>query len=76
IFEADLWDLGGADHAAFYGEDGSLDAGAVRAAAEALIAQRPRLARPEVHTPNLWGQNGATPPGPSAAGWDTVIKGR
>jgi hypothetical protein len=67
---ADLWDVAQADITAFYNEDGTVNEAELRAAATALVEQRPRLGRPQ--DPRNWGQHGATPSGGSV-GWGTVI---
>jgi hypothetical protein len=72
---ADLWDVGLAEAGQFYTDDGQLDEGQIRAAAGALLEERPRLARPDA--PKQWGQHSAGPPpvesGPS---WSSVINPR
>jgi hypothetical protein len=69
---ADIWDIGSADPAAFYGEDGSLNLAELRAAAGALLDQRPRLGK--AHPAPQWGQHSGAF-GPSRISWNTVIKG-
>jgi hypothetical protein len=68
---ADLWDVGLAEAGQFYGEDGELDEAELRAAAGALIEERPRLGKPGPG-PRQWGQHSAALPaeGPS---WHNVI---
>ncbi|MBB5162485.1 hypothetical protein [Mycobacterium sp. AZCC_0083] len=68
----DLWEVARADVAAFYAEDGTVNEAELRAAAGALIEQRPRLAAPGRPRPE-WGQHGGTPPGEHKAGWGDVI---
>lgn len=74
----DLWDVGQADVNAFYGDDGTLNDAELRAAAGAIVEQRPRLAKqPETPpTPN-WGQvsAGHAPPG-SGPSWGDIINPR
>lgn len=69
---ADLWEVGGADASAFYGDDGTLNTAELRAAAGALIEQRPRLAKPPALAPQ-WGQNGTRPPPSGGPSWSEVI---
>jgi hypothetical protein len=66
----DIWDIGQADPALFYAEDGSLNLAELRAAAGALIDQRPRLGK--AHPRPQWGQTSGELP---AAGisWSTVL---
>jgi hypothetical protein len=68
----DLWEVGQADVGVFYNDDGTVNADDLRAAAAALIEQRPRLGKPVVT--QRWqnaGQHTGKPPGKT--GWDSVI---
>ncbi|PQE01400.1 hypothetical protein CYL16_04775 [Mycobacterium sp. EPG1] len=71
---ADLWDIGLADHTAFYTETGELDEAELRAAAGALIDQRPKLAKPAGPRHLDFGQFRSPPPQPGG-GWSDLIKG-
>jgi hypothetical protein len=68
----DLWDIAQADVTAFYNEDGTVNEAELRAAASALIDQRPRLAKPQGPRWQNAGQGSRPVPGP--VGWDSVIK--
>lgn len=69
---ADLWDLGSADPADFYDSD-DLNQDALRAAASALVSQRPGLAKTKTFDgPRNWGQ--ASAPAPTPTSWNQVIK--
>jgi hypothetical protein len=70
---ADLWDIGQADLAGFYNDDGELDEGPLRAAAGALCEMRPKLAKPRGPQWQNFGQYAAPPP-PPKAGWNSVLK--
>jgi hypothetical protein len=70
---ADLWDVAQADHATFYNDDGTVNADELRAAAAALIEQRPRLGKPP-RPPAQWGQGGTIAPSGGSVGWGDVIK--
>lgn len=70
----DLWDIGQADLAGFYTDDGELDEAQLRAAAGALIDMRPKLAKPAGPRWQNFGQHTAPPP-PPRTGWGTVING-
>ncbi|WP_324666444.1 Hypothetical protein MUW33_2786 [Mycobacterium canetti] len=72
---ADLWDVGKAELAGFYGENDAVDADAVRAAAQALLDTRPGLAKTKPAGPRSWGQHGGTPPA-GGASWAGVIAAR
>jgi hypothetical protein len=70
---ADLWEIARADVAAFYNDDGTVDEAELRAAAGALIEQRPRLALPN-RTPS-WGQHsGEGGHRDGGATWGDIIK--
>jgi hypothetical protein len=70
---ADLWEIAQADVVAFYNEDGTVNEAELRAAAGALVEQRPRLALPN-RTPS-WGQHsGDGGFGDGKASWGDVIK--
>jgi hypothetical protein len=69
---ADLWDVGLAAAGQFYTEAGELDEGQIRAAAGALLEERPRLAKaPE--TPSFWGQTSGPATPSSGPSWADVI---
>jgi hypothetical protein len=68
----DLWEIAQADVAAFYGDDGTLNEAELRAAAGALIDQRPRLAKPMGPRLQNAGQYSSPPPQPMD--WGSVIK--
>lgn len=70
----DLWDIGQADYAQFYNENGELDEAELRAAAGALIETRPKLAKPPGPRHHDFGQYRLPPPPPSG-GWSDLIKG-
>jgi hypothetical protein len=69
----DLFDVGGAEVADFYSDSGELNDAELRAAAGALIEERPRLGKPKFT--RSWGQVSGVPPaeGPS---WSNVINPR
>jgi hypothetical protein len=70
---ADLWEVAQAAVAAFYNDDGTVNEAELRAAAGALIEQRPRLAKPG-RPPAQWGQNSGQERGyGDAVGWGDVI---
>jgi hypothetical protein len=72
----DLFDIGQVDVNAFYDDDGTLNEGELRAAAGALLEERPRLGKPRPAGPRWqnFGQN--QPPPPSRGGdWNQVLKG-
>ena len=71
---ADIWEIGKAELAQFYSDDGALRDDELRAAAGALIEQRPRLAKSEAETPQPrnWGQYGAISPAQPPS-WGAVI---
>ncbi|OBK58296.1 hypothetical protein A5656_16615 [Mycobacterium gordonae] len=73
---ADLFDIGQIDITAFYDEDGTLNEGELRAAAGALLEERPRLGKPQPTGPR-WQNFGqyAPPPPARGAGWSDVLKG-
>jgi hypothetical protein len=68
----DLREVGGVDAAPFYNEDGTLNEAELRAAAGALIAERPRLGKPPEPRWQNFGQYPSPPPG--RLGWDSVPK--
>jgi hypothetical protein len=70
---ADLWDIGQADLSAFYDDDGTLDEEQLRAAAGALIDQRPKLGKPRGPSHHNFGQFSKPPPRIGIA-WDAVLK--
>jgi hypothetical protein len=69
----DLWDIGQADLAGFYNDDGELDEGQLRAAAGALCEMRPKLAKPRGTQWQNFGQYSPPPP-PPKTGWNSVLK--
>lgn len=74
---ADLFDIGQATLADFFDDDGNVREDELRAAAAALLDQRPRLAKttriaPE---PSSWGQ-GSGKRTPAKSGWKDVVGGR
>lgn len=72
----DLFDIGGAELAGFYTEDGSVNEAELRAAAGALLEQRPRLAKQQTgHQRRSWGQHSAAPPVEDNSGWQRVLGG-
>ena len=72
----DLFEIGGADLATFFDDGGALDEAELRAAAGALVEQRPRLAKPG-RPPAQWGQtSGPERPVEREPGWGDVIGGR
>lgn len=68
---ADLWDVAQADHATFYNDDGTVNTDELRAAATALIEQRPRLGKPAPQ--RQWGQSGDIGHTGGGVSWGTVI---
>ncbi|WP_024445637.1 hypothetical protein [Mycolicibacterium iranicum] len=70
----DLWDIGQADYAQFYNDNGELDEAELRAAAGALIETRPKLAKPAGPRHLDFGQFRSPPPQPGG-GWSDLIKG-
>jgi hypothetical protein len=71
---ADLWQIGQADPSAFFNDAGELDETELRAAAGALVDERPRLARPRGPRHENFGQFTQAPP-PKRIGWNEVIGG-
>ncbi|ELR85688.1 MULTISPECIES: hypothetical protein [Mycobacterium] len=75
----DIWDVGQADPALFYSDDGTLNDAELRAAAGAIVDQRPRLAKQTEpsRSPN-WGQvsAGHAPPGSGGPSWGDIINPR
>lgn len=74
----DLWDIGQVEPADFFGDDGTLNDAELRAAADALVEQRPRLAKqPELARSFNWGQvsAGHAPPG-AGPSWSDIINPR
>jgi hypothetical protein len=69
----DLFDIGRAELGDYFDDEGTLNEHEVRAAASALITQRPGLGKAGRTTPKKWGQTG-TPP-PASIDWGSVIKG-
>ena len=73
---ADLWEIGHLEVSEFIGDDGEIDEDELREAANALIEQRPGLAKAELREPEPknWGQHGGRPP--ASVGWESVIASR
>ena len=69
----DLWEIGQADVATFYTDDGSLDEAQLRAAAGALCEMRPKLAKPRGPRWQDFGQGSKPPPSPGV-GWGAVLQ--
>jgi hypothetical protein len=68
----DLWEVGQADVATFYNDDGTLNEAELQAATGALIDQRPRLGKPPGPRHQNFGQ--FTKPPAGTVGWDSVVK--
>ncbi|CAM4413869.1 hypothetical protein MB901379_03884 [Mycobacterium basiliense] len=68
----DLWEVGGADVAAFCNDDGTVNEVELLGAAAALVDMRPRLGKPNPG-PRYWGQHSADVPGDGKVGWSDVI---
>jgi hypothetical protein len=73
---ADLWDLGQAEPADFFSDTDELSSDELRAAAAALLDQRPGLAKTKKFDgPRNWGQSGDLAPA-STSSWNEVVKSR
>lgn len=73
---ADLFEIGMVDVNAFYDDDGTLNEGELRAAAGALLEERPRLGKPRPAGPRWqdFGQHSPPPPA-RGGGWNELLKG-
>lgn len=71
---ADLFDIGQVQPSDFYNDDGTLNEGELRAAAGALLEERPRLGKPQPAGPR-WQNFGqyAPPPPQRGADWSDVL---
>ncbi|GAB4597526.1 hypothetical protein MOKP4_38440 [Mycobacterium avium subsp. hominissuis] len=71
---ADLFDIGQVQPSDFYNDDGTLNEGELRAAAGALLEERPRLGKPRPAGPRWanFGQYAPAPPQRGAA-WSDVL---
>lgn len=72
---ADLFDIGQVQPSDFYNDDGTLNEAELRAAAGALLEERPRLGKPRPTGPR-WQNFGqyAPPPPQRGAAWSDVLK--
>lgn len=73
---ADLFEIGQVNVSAFYDDDGTLNEGELRAAAGALLEERPRLGQPKPAGPRWQNFGQHSPPPPSrGGGWNDLLKG-